>query len=124
MPKREEETHSNYEFGSRLDKLGLLRLEKLLEPPKKVGLKGLGPGIVMAMMSIGSGEIFLWPLLVSRYGPAIFWLFFYGALLQYWFHEEVARYTIVTGESLYQGLERVVPYSHIYWMLQGILGAL
>jgi len=119
-----DETKKYIQFGSPWNRMAPMEVRKLPDPPWKMTLEVLGPGIVLAVGSIGSGEMFFWPYLVSHYGPAIFWLFFYGALMQYWFHAEAQRYQIFTGESLYQGVERVIPHSAYYWLISGWFSAL
>jgi len=66
-----------------------------------------GPGLIWAGLSQGSGELIWWPYMVAKYG-AIFvgWLFIF-AFLQYWYNQEIARYTIATGEGIISGLFRV-----------------
>jgi hypothetical protein len=69
-----------------------------------------GPGWISAAGSIGSGEIFFWPTLVSYFGAQIMWLHNVSAFAQFWLARSARRYTLVTGESLGQGVERIVPY--------------
>jgi hypothetical protein len=69
-----------------------------------------GPGWISAAGSIGSGEIFFWPTLVSYFGAQITWLHNVSAFAQFWLARSARRYTVVTGESLGQGVERIVPY--------------
>ena len=66
-----------------------------------------GPGLVWAGLAQGSGELIWWPYMVTKYG-----LFFVGWLivfsfLQYWYNQELGRYTVLTGESIFEGWHRV-----------------
>lgn len=66
-----------------------------------------GPGLVWAGLSQGSGELIWWPYMVTKYG-----LFFVGwlivfAFLQFWYNQELGRYTVLTGESIFEGWHRV-----------------
>ncbi len=76
--------------------------------PKFLGYASVfGPGLVWAGLSQGSGELIWWPYMVTKYG-----LFFVGwlivwAFLQYWYNQEIGRYTVATGESIFEGWHRV-----------------
>ena len=49
-----------------------LRLGRLPVPPKASHL--LGPGIVLAAMGVGMGEIVMWPRMALMWGPGVLWL--------------------------------------------------
>ena len=49
-----------------------LKLEKLPKPPKARHL--LGPGIILAAMGIGMGEMVMWPRMALMWGPGVLWL--------------------------------------------------
>ncbi len=77
-----------------------------------------GPGLVWAGLSQGSGELIWWPYIVAKYGTYFLgWLFFF-AFLQYWINLEIARYTMATGESIYEEFHRL---HHLYGWLMFIL---
>ncbi len=66
-----------------------------------------GPGLVWAGLSQGSGELIWWPYMVAKYGLFFMgWLLFYASL-QYWVNLEIARYTMATGETIFEGFHRV-----------------
>jgi len=67
----------------------------------------LGPAVVWMALAQGSGELIWWPYLVSKYGLAFLCLLIPACLLQYPFNLEIGRYTVLTGETLYQGLVRL-----------------
>ena len=71
-------------------------------------LKFLGPGVVMAGLAIGSGELIMWPWITSVVGAQLLWAAAIGIFLQLWVNIEIGRWTIVTGESPYTGMARVL----------------
>lgn len=77
-------------------------------PPKAGGFtKVLGPGAILLGLSIGSGELILWPTVVAEYGPSMAWAPLLGVFLQYWVNQELGRYVLATGESVYTGFARL-----------------
>ncbi len=66
-----------------------------------------GPGLIWAGLSQGSGELIWWPYMVAKYGAVFLgWLFIF-AFLQYWYNQEIGRYTVATGEGILTGIYRV-----------------
>ncbi|MDI6760820.1 MAG: Nramp family divalent metal transporter [Candidatus Brocadiaceae bacterium] len=77
-------------------------------PPKTGGFtRVLGPGAILLGLSIGSGELILWPTVVAEYGPGMAWAPLLGVFLQYWVNQELGRYVLATGESVYTGFARL-----------------
>ncbi len=77
-------------------------------PAKSGGfVKVLGPGAILLGLSIGSGELILWPTMVAQYGPGMAWAPLLGVFLQYWVNQELGRYVLATGESVYTGFARL-----------------
>lgn len=70
-----------------------------------------GPGIIWAGLSQGSGELIWWPYLVSKYGLWFMAWMPIWAILQWWYNQELGRYTLATGESVYDGFMRI----HFIW---------
>lgn len=66
-----------------------------------------GPGAILVGLSIGAGEIVIWPRIVAQYGGSMVWAAVLGVFLQMWVNLEIARWTIATGETVYTGLARV-----------------
>ena len=66
-----------------------------------------GPGAVMVGLSIGAGEIIVWPRIVAEYGSSMIWAAVVGVLLQMVLNIEVGRWTVATGETVYTGFARV-----------------
>ncbi len=69
--------------------------------------KMAGPGAVLVGLSIGAGEIIVWPQIVAEFGAGMIWAAGMGVFLQLWVNLEVARWTIATGETVYTGYARV-----------------
>ncbi len=69
--------------------------------------KVLGPSIIMAALSVSSGEYILWPYITSEVGFALLWLAFVGVTLQYVLNMEIERWTLATGETAIVGFVRM-----------------
>ncbi len=85
--------------------------------PKPISFKKLlGPSFIILALGLGSGEVILWPYLVSNYGLGLFWAAILGISCQYFINMEIARYTLIKGESVFIGLNKVFPWSP-YWFI-------
>ena len=73
-----------------------------------------GPGAVLVGLSIGAGELVIWPHIAAEHGSSMLWAAALGVFLQLWVNIEIGRYTVATGESAYTGLSRL-------WVLLGPL---
>ncbi|MCI0408748.1 MAG: Nramp family divalent metal transporter, partial [Acidobacteria bacterium] len=69
--------------------------------------KLIGPGAVLLGLSIGAGELIVWPTVAGRFGPTMIWAAGVGIALQLVINLEVARYTLATGETAYTGFARL-----------------
>ncbi len=69
--------------------------------------KMAGPGAVLVGLSIGAGEIIVWPRIVAEFGASMVWAAGLGIFLQLWINFEVGRWTVATGETVYTGYCRV-----------------
>ncbi len=67
----------------------------------------IGPGVILAGLSIGSGEFVLWPRITAEYGLVLFWGCIAGVTLQFFLNMEIERYTLATGESAVTGFVRL-----------------
>lgn len=70
-------------------------------------LATLGPGIVWMALAQGSGELIWWPYLVAKYGLAFLFLLIPACLLQYPLNFSIGGYTLLTGETVFQGFLRL-----------------
>lgn len=77
-------------------------------PERTAGFwKLAGPGAVLVGLSIGAGEIIIWPTIVAKHGAEMVWAAAIGVFLQLWINFEIARWTVATGETVYTGFARV-----------------
>lgn len=77
-----------------------------------------GPALVWLALAQGSGELIWWPYLVAKYGLGFIFLLIPACLVQYPLNLEIARYTIMTGETLYQGFVRMNRiFAVLVWIL-------
>ncbi len=102
------------------------RLEPLKEAdlPKreKSFLRLAGPGAILVGLSVGAGEIIIWPRIVAEYGASMVWAAGVGVFLQLWINFEIGRWTVVTGETIYTGYCRVWKGFALLFILFNILG--
>jgi hypothetical protein len=94
------------------------QLGDLPAPPRSgwrlwVGL--IGPGIVLAGTSIGSGEWLFGPAVTAQYGAALLWLALVSILLQAFCNLTMMRYTVYSGEPVIVGGLRLWPGPR-FWM--------
>lgn len=68
--------------------------------------KMTGPGAILAGLSIGSGELIIWPWITAKFGPSMAWAAALGVFLQLWINIEIGRWAVATGESPFTGFSR------------------
>ncbi|MFA6407219.1 MAG: Nramp family divalent metal transporter [Candidatus Paceibacterota bacterium] len=98
---------------------GEFETRELPEPPH--WRKALGVGVVVMGLAIGTGELILWPHLVTKYGYGVLWAAFLGITFQYFINQEVARHAIATGESFFTSSSRIFRWFAPFWLLSSIL---
>lgn len=81
-----------------------------------------GPGAILVGLSIGAGEIIIWPRAVAQHGASMVWAAVIGVFLQMWINFEVGRWTVATGETVYTGYARVWRGFAPLFILFNILG--
>ena len=109
---------------------GLAELEQrdLPEAPKFRNI--IGPSFIFLGLGLGSGELILWPYLVSRFGLGIIWGAAMGITLQWFMNMEIERYALVRGESVLVGFARKWRWLPVWftistlipWIWPGIIG--
>ena len=67
----------------------------------------IGPGIVWMALAQGSAELIWWPYLIAKYGLAFLFLLIPACLLQYPLNYSIGCYTLLTGETIFQGFIRL-----------------
>ncbi|GAB4027917.1 MAG: hypothetical protein Fur0011_7030 [Candidatus Microgenomates bacterium] len=103
-----------------------------LNLPEPITLKkSIGPSIILLGLALGSGELIMWPYLVSQYGLGIIWGGLLGITFQYFLNTEIMRYTLARGESVFVGWRRwgkAIPVWFVFstvipWALPGFVFA-
>jgi hypothetical protein len=80
--------------------------------------RALGPGVIFMALAQGSGELIFWPYTIAKYGLAFLFLLLPACLLQFPIIYEIGRYTLLTGESIFQGFIRLNRYcAVVLWIL-------
>lgn len=82
-----------------------LRYRELPEPVSWLSM--IGPSLILAGLSLGSGEFILWPRIVYLSGFVFIWAAFLGMVTQFFLNLEIARWTLATGESAVTGFCRL-----------------
>lgn len=82
----------------------------------------VGPGAVLVGLSIGAGELIIWPRITAEYGAGMTWAALLGVFLQMWLNLELGRYTLATGESPYAGYARVSPVFAWVFLALNVIG--
>ena len=98
---------------------GVLPQYKSAPLPPLPGLwRALGPGVIFMALAQGSGELIFWPYIIAKYGLAFLFLLLPACLLQFPIIYEIGRYTLLTGESIFQGFLRLNRYFAFFlWIL-------
>src|SRR5262245_39877307 len=86
-----------------------LRAEDVAEPPRGLlpTLGRIGPGMILAASIVGSGELIATTTLGAQAGFTALWVVFLSCLVKPVVQAELGRYTIATGETGLEGLNRV-----------------
>jgi hypothetical protein len=87
-------------------------------------LRTVGPGVIGLGIAIGSGEWLIGPAVVLRYGAALLWITTVAVFLQVVLNQEMARYTLYTGEPIITGFMRTRPGAAFWGWTYGVLGFL
>lgn len=76
--------------------------------PEPISLRQMiGPSVILAGLSLGSGEFVLWPYITYQSQFIFFWACLLGVTTQYFINMEVTRWTLATGESAITGFARL-----------------
>jgi len=81
-------------------------------------LRQLGPGMILTGSIVGSGELIATPTLAATVGFAALWLIMVSCTVKVVVQEELGRYTILTGETTFQALNRIPgPRLGVSWVV-------
>jgi len=98
---------------------GEREIRELPKPPHWT--KAIGVGVVVTGLAIGTGELIMWPHLITKHGLGIIWTALLGITFQYFINQEVARHSLATGESFFTSSSRVFKWFAPFWMLSALL---
>ena len=75
-------------------------------------LKSFGPGFVIVLTWLGSGDIVSAGVSGGNYGYALMWAMVFALLMRFFFVTTIAKYQLCNqhGEGLLDGLVRLHPY--------------
>lgn len=96
-----------------------LNIKNLPTPPH--WSKALGVGIVAMGLAIGTGELILWPHLVTKHGLGLLWAALLGITFQYFINQEVGRHTLATGESFFTTSARILKWFAPLWLVSAVV---
>ncbi|MFA6314767.1 MAG: Nramp family divalent metal transporter [Candidatus Paceibacterota bacterium] len=102
-----------------IDHYGEKQTRELPDPPH--WSKMLGVGIVVMGLAIGTGELIMWPHLVTKHGLGILWAAIVGITFQYFINQEVARHALASGESFFTSSSRVFKWFAPFWLFSAVL---
>ena len=84
--------------------------------------KMTGPGAVLVGLSIGAGELVMWPWITARFGAGMAWAAVLGVFLQLWINLEIGRWAIATGESPFSAMARIWRgFVFVFLFINGLL---
>jgi len=79
--------------------------------------KLIGPSFIILGLGLGTGELILWPNLVSKFGMGIIWGAILGVTFQFFMNMEIERYALARGESVFVGFARKLKKLPIWFIL-------
>lgn len=91
-------------------------------PPVGKFSKLLGPSFIILALGLGSGEIILWPYLVSNYGLGLIWVAVLGITFQFFINMEIERYALLKGESVFVGLFKMFKWAPYWFIISTFIG--
>lgn len=77
--------------------------------------KIIGPGLVVAATGIGAGDLIATLVAGSRYGYALLWAVIAGVVIKIALVEGAGRWSLATGETIFQGWRRLGMWTTIYF---------
>ena len=97
-----------------------LRPESIEVPPNTVirSLQRIGPGLITAATVVGTGELIATTVLGAENGYRLLWLVIVSCLIKVVVQNEMGRYTVGTGETALEALNRVPgPRFRVSWVV-------
>lgn len=96
---------------------GGFRIADLPKVPKVSHI--VGPSAIMLGASLGSGETMFWPTIVAEGSWGLYWAFWVGVITQFFINTELQRWAIATGESIFQGFNRLNRIWPLFFLVFG-----
>lgn len=99
-----------------------LNPSEIAEPPQTIPgiLRRIGPGMILAASIIGSGELIATTTLGAKEGFTALWIILLSCFIKPIIQSELGRYTIATGETGLEALNRVPgPRWRVNWIVWG-----
>ena len=94
------------------DRIGCIKINTNAEVPEPHSLKKfmiwIGPMMMTVALGLGTSEVILYPNLTARFGVGWLGLMVFVLFLQTGWVQELARWTVVSGEHAMQGNARVL----------------
>jgi manganese transport protein len=97
-----------------------LRPEDVQDPPRSLGgaLFRIGPGMILAASIVGSGELIATTTLGAQAGYVALWIILLSCAIKPVVQAEMGRYTIASGETGLEALDRVPgPRLKVNWLV-------
>ncbi len=101
------------------DHYGEKEIKELPNPPHWT--KAIGVGVVVMGLAIGTGELIMWPHLITKHGLEILWAAIVGISFQYFINQEVGRHALATGESFFTSSSRVLKWLAPFWLISAVM---
>lgn len=84
-------------------------------------MRTIGPGVIGLGIAIGSGEWLIGPAVILQYGSSLLWITTVSVVLQVILNQEMARYTLYTGEPILTGFMRTRPGPAFWGWTYGVM---
>lgn len=93
---------------------------RTLPEPPPLSLKALfqwaGPAVILGALSVGGFEAYHAGFMGAKLFIGIFWLYWVSCICQLFLNQEIARYTMATGETILMGFSRLGPPKLWAWV--------
>ncbi|MGR4068722.1 Nramp family divalent metal transporter [Halomonas sp. LR3S48] len=93
--------------------------DRVPDPPQgKQRIKWYGPGLLWMLSAVGTGSILFTPRVASAYEYQLLWILLLVVLFMWVMIREMARYSIVTGQTMLEGMHTLSgPRNWAVWVI-------
>ncbi|MBW6392107.1 Nramp family divalent metal transporter [Billgrantia antri] len=93
--------------------------DRVPDPPQgRQRIKWYGPGLLWMLSAVGTGSILFTPRVASAYEYQLLWILLMVVLFMWVMIREMARYSIVTGHSMLEGMHTLSgPRNWAVWVI-------